>query len=144
MPHGKHFLFGLTGMVQGRLGWAGQEMQAIGPRIEEIMSETQWLSNADFDTIHYVMRFGAEKMHVVDCRKRSRYHELEVASQESMTSLHKVFLDRVALRRFLSQELKRVLAIVQSKYGLPENAPLFEYLESQATGSEPTDGMESR
>jgi hypothetical protein len=29
MPHGKAFLYGLCGTVQGRLGWAHQEIQVV-------------------------------------------------------------------------------------------------------------------
>lgn len=61
MPHGKSFLYGLSGTVKGRLGLAGEEMQTICPHVERIIASTNWLKDADFDTIHYVMRFGEEK-----------------------------------------------------------------------------------
>jgi Immunity protein 39 len=147
MPHGKNFLYGLCGTVQGRLGWAGEEMTAFCPRIEEIVSSTQWLNGADFDTIHYVMRFGHEKQSDVYCRRKPKYQELEVASQESMERLHDVFLNRELLRRFLAAEVKRVFEHIRFKYKLPENKTLFDFLALEAVSAEqgaPADAKKRR
>jgi hypothetical protein len=128
MPHGKSFLHGLSGTIPGRLGWAGQEMQAFCPQIEEIIRTSDWLRDHDFDTIHYVMRFGAEKLQRIECRKRTRYQELEVASVESMERLHRVFLDRPRLRAFLAAEVRRVLHHIADHYHLPRLTALDAFL----------------
>lgn len=143
MPHEKSFLYGLSGTVKGRLGFAGEEMQTICQHVERIIASTNWLKDADFDTIHYVMRFGEEKDTSIHCRKRPRYQELEVASQESMASLHKVFLDRTKLRRFLAVELIRVLDFVRTKHNLPANGLLFDFLEVYAGGAGQSDARTS-
>ena len=135
MSHGKSFLHGLSGTVQGRLGWAGQEMQAFCPQIEEIITASGWLRGQEFDTIHYVMQFGAEKLDPIECRKRQRYHELEVTSVESMATLHRVFLDRPRLRAFLATEVKRVLLHIAEKHGLPRLPALEVLLDQQIDGA---------
>ncbi len=126
--HGKSFLMGLVGTVQGRLGWASDESRKIVPEIEAIIRESKWLDSVDFDTIHYVMRFGAEAESKVHCRRNSKYQELEVASQVSMKDLHEVFLDREKLKVFLCVELSRVLTHIEAKYRLPELPKLNSYL----------------
>ena len=131
MPHGKSFLHGLSGIVQGRLGWAGEEMNEFCPQIETIITEADWLRDQEFDTIHYVMRFGSEKLDRIECRKRRRYQELEVASVESMETLHKVFLDRPTLRAFLATEVKRVMHFIAAKYQLPDLSTLEAHLDQQ-------------
>ena len=136
MPHGKSFLHGLSGVVQGRLGWAGQEMQAFCPQIEAIIMEADWLRGQEFDTIHYVMRFGAEKLDRIECRKRRQYQELELASVESMDALHQVFLDRPLLRAFLATEVRRVMHYVAEKYRLPRLPDLDVHLDQQIQLSE--------
>jgi hypothetical protein len=140
MPHGKSFLHGLSGIVQGRLGWAGQEMQAFCPQIEEIITASDWLRDQEFDTIHYVMRFGAEKLNRIECRKRRRYQELEVASVESMETLHRVCLDRPLLRAFLAVEVKRVMHHVAEKYQLPRLPDLDAHLDQQINQAEQVGG----
>ena len=136
MPHGKSFLYGLSGIVQGRLGWAGEEMQEFCPQIETIITEAEWLRNQGFDTIHYVVRFGSEKLERIECRKRRRYQELEVASVESMETLHKVFLDRPVLRAFLATEVKRVIDHIEAKYQLPTLPDLHAHLDQQIKEAE--------
>ena len=131
MPHGKSFLYGLSGIVQGRLGWAGEEMKEFCPQIEAIITEADWLRDQEFDTIHYVMRFGTEKLDRIECTKRRRYQELEVASVESMTTLHNVFLDRPVLRAFLATEVKRVMHYIAEKYRLSDLAALDAHLDQQ-------------
>ena len=131
MPHGKSFLHGLSGTVQGRLGWAGQEMQEFCPQIEEIITKADWLRGQEFDTIHYVMRFGAEKLDGIEYRNVRCYQELEVASVESMEALHKVFLDRPVLRAFLATEVKRVIQHIESRYQLPSLPELNSHLDQQ-------------
>jgi len=105
MPHGKTFLCGRAGTVQGRLAWADREMAEFCPVVEQIIKDTDWLQRSGFDTIHYVMRFGAERQLTIECRKRAKYQELEVSSQESMARLHDVLLDRRQLRCFLAAEV---------------------------------------
>jgi len=100
------------------------------------MTSTEWLSCASFDTVHYVMRFGQEGQSEVYCRRKPKYSELEVASQESMKRLHDVFLNRELLRRFLATEVKRVLEYVRIKYKLPENELLFAFLALEAGSAE--------
>ena len=136
MPHGKSFLYGLAGTVQGRLGWADQEIREFCPQIDNFISEANWLDGQDFDTIHYVMRFGSKKIDDIYCTKRSRYQELEVASVESMESLHKLFLDRPVLRSFLATEVKRVMKHLQNKYQLAPLPLLFGHLDEQITKAE--------
>ena len=129
--HGKHFLMGMVGTVQGRLGWADDETRKLAPDIERIVSEARWLDSVDFDTIHYVMRFGADKESKIHCRRNRKYQELEVASQVSMQELHDVFLDREKLRVFLCSELSRVFQYLEKKYKLPELPALLSYLEAE-------------
>jgi len=140
MPHGKSFLYGLSGIVQDRLGWAGEEMKEFCPQIETIITEADWLRDQEFDTIHYVMRFGSEKLNRIECRNRRRYQELEVASVESMEMLHKVFLDRPVLRAFLATEVKRVMDFIAAKYRLPELPPLDAHLDQQIKRAEHVSG----
>ena len=140
MPHGKSFLHGLSGIVQGRLGWAGVEMHAFCPQIDKIITEADWLRDQEFDTIHYVMRFGAEKLDRIECRIRRRYQELEVASVESMETLHEVFLDRPLMRAFLAAEVKRVLRHVEAKYHLPRLTDLEAHLDQQISRAEQVGG----
>lgn len=137
MPHGKSFLYGLSGIVQGRLGWAGEEMKKFCPQIESIITSADWLRDQEFDTIHYVMRFGNEKKEKIECRKKRKYQELEVASEESMKTLHTVFLDRPALRSFLATEVMRVMRHIQEKYGLLDIPELFDHLNQQINPAEP-------
>lgn len=85
----------------------------------------------DFDTIHYVMRFGAEAESKIYCRRNRKYQELEVASQVSMQDLHGVFLDREKLRVFLSTELSRVFQHLEKKYKLPSLPALQSYLGNE-------------
>jgi len=129
--HGKHFLMGLVGTVQGRLGWADDETRKLVPEIENIVREANWLESMDFDTIHYVMRFGAETESKIYCRRNRKYQELEVASQVSMQDLHDVFLDREKLRVFLCAELSRVFQYLEKKYKLPSLQALQSYLGMQ-------------
>ena len=136
MPHGKSFLYGLSGTIQGRLGWAGEEMQEFCPHIDTIITEANWLKAQDFDTIHYVMRFGLDKLDRIECRRRRCYQELEVASMESMQALHKVFLDRPVLRAFLATEVKRVVKHIEVKYELAELPVLYAYLDKQTKTAE--------
>ncbi len=136
MPHGKSFLYGLSGIVQGRLGWASQEMQAFCPQIEAIITQEDWLRDQEFDTIHYMMRFGSERLDRVECRRRRRHQELEVASVESMTTLHRVFLDRPLLRAFLATEVRRVIHHVADKYQLPRLPDLDAHLDLQIKQAE--------
>ncbi|MFO1484168.1 MAG: hypothetical protein U1F71_12490 [Verrucomicrobiaceae bacterium] len=126
MPHGKAFLYGLCGTVQGRLGWAHQEIQVVCRDLNSIMLSSQWLASADFDTIHYVMRFGAAAEDKILCRTRPKDQELEVTSQQAMADLHSVFLDRPKLRDFLAREVARVLIDVQSRFQLPLNQGLID------------------
>ena len=126
--HGKHFLMGLVGTVQGRLGWADDETRKLVPEIEKIVREENWLESVDFDTIHYVMRFGADAESKIYCRRNKKYQELEVASQVSMQDLHDVFLDRDKLRVFLCSELARVFQYLEKKYKLPSLPVLQSYL----------------
>ena len=126
--HGKHFLMGLIGTVQGRLGWADDETRKLVPEIEKIVREENWLESVDFDTIHYVMRFGADAESKIYCRRNKKYQELEVASQVSMQDLHDVFLDRDKLRVFLCSELARVFQYLEKKYKLPSLPVLQSYL----------------
>ena len=126
--HGKHFLMGLVGTIQGRLGWADDETRKLVPEIEKIVREANWLESVDFDTIHYVMRFGAEAESKIYCRRNRKYQELEVASQVSMQDLHDVFLDREKLRVFLYSELSRVFQYLEKKYKLPTLPKLQSYL----------------
>ena len=131
--HGKHFLMGLVGTVQGRLGWAREESIMLMDDIENIIRDAQWLQSADFDTIHYVMRFGADAESTIYCRRNRNYQELEVASQVSMQALHEVFLDRVKLRIFLCVELVRVFKHIELKYQLPALPTLFSYLNTKCS-----------
>ncbi len=126
--HGKHFLMGLAGTVQGRLGWAEDEARKLVPEIEARVREGRWLESADFDTIHYVMRFGAEAESAIFCRRNRKYQELEDASQVSMVELHDVFLDREKLRVFLCAELSRVFEYLETKYALPPLPALQAFL----------------
>jgi hypothetical protein len=130
MPHGKAFLYGLCGTVQGRLGWAHQEIQVVCHDLNSIMLSSHWLASADFDTIHYVMRFGAAAEDKIHYRKRPKDQELEVASQRAVSDLHSVFLDRPRLRDFLAREVVRVLAVVQIRFQLPFNQALVDCLLS--------------
>ena len=131
MTHGKSFLYGLSGIVQGRLGWAGEEMKEFCPQIESIITKADWLRDQEFDTIHYVMRFGSEKLDRIECTKRRRYQELEVASVESMEALHRVFLHRPLLRALLATEVKRVMHYLTEKYQLPRLPDLDTHLDQQ-------------
>lgn len=111
------------------------------------MTSTQWLSGANFDTVHCVMRFGQERQSEVYCRRKPKYQELEVASQESMERLHGVFLHRELLRRFLATEVKRVFEYIRVKYKLPENESLFAFLALEAGCAEqgaPADAKKRR
>lgn len=143
IPHGKSFLYGLSGIIQGRLGWAGQEMQEFCPQVEAIITETNWLRDQEFDTIHYVMRFGREKHDRIECRIRRRYNELEVASVESMAALHEVFLDRLVLRAFLAREVRRVMVHLEMKYELSKLPVLYAYLDQQINQAEQGGGGNS-
>jgi hypothetical protein len=127
--HGKHFLMGLVGTVQGRLGWAGDEARKLAPEIERLVSEARWLECVEFDTIHYIMRFGAEEESKISCRKKRKYQELEVASQVSMQELHEVFLNREKLNKLLCKELARVFQHLEKKYKLPHLPTLNSYFE---------------
>ena len=129
-PHGKSLLVGLAGTVQGRLGWAGDEIGKLVPRLEEIISNSAWLNAADFDTIHYVMRFGATAEDRIYCRRRPEYQELEVASQVQMSQLHEVFLNREKLRALLCNELLRMFEHLTRKYKLEPLPELTEMLSS--------------
>lgn len=140
MPHGKSFLYGLSGIVQGRLGWAGEEMKEFCPQIEHIITRTKWLKEQEFDTIHYIMRFGHEKKENIECRKRRRYQELEVSSEESMDALHEVFLDRPALRSLLGSEVKRVMKHIQGRYELSDLPELEAHLDNQIKQAEQGSG----
>ena len=126
--HGKHFLMGLVGTVQGRLGWADDEIRKLVPEIENIVRDANWLEPVDFDTIHYVMRFGEEAESKIYCRRNRKYQELEVASQVSMQELHDVFLHREKLRVFLCAELSRVFKHLEKKYKLPSLPVLRSFL----------------
>ena len=120
MPHGKSLLIGAVGTVQGRLGWAGQILGKLSAKYEMLINESTWLSGAPFSTVHYVVRFGAEAIDTVFISRISKkYDELPVASQMSMQELHDVFLDREQLQVFLEKELRKVLAAIGKKYGLP-------------------------
>ncbi|GAA5214794.1 hypothetical protein GCM10025776_08760 [Corallincola platygyrae] len=119
---------GLVGTVEGRLGWADDETRKLVPDIENIVAEANWLESVEFDTIHYVMRFGAETDSKIYCRINRKYQELEVASQVSMQDLHGVFLDREKLRLFLCAELYRVLQYLEKKYKLPSLPVLQSFL----------------
>ena len=130
--HGKHFLMGLVGTVQGRLGWADDETRKFVPDIERIISEAKWFDSVDFDTIHYVMRFGAEAESKIHCRRNRKYQELEIASQVSMQELHNVFLNREKLRSFLCAELVRVFEHIETKYKLPALPKLYSYFEAKS------------
>jgi hypothetical protein len=129
--HGKLFLMGLVGTVQGRLGWAGDETRKLVPEIERIISEARWLECVEFDTIHYIMRFGAEAESKINCRKKRKYQELEVASQVSMQELHEVFLNREKLNNFLCKELARVFQYLEIKYKLPSLPVLNSYFQAK-------------
>ena len=121
-------MMGLVGTVQGRLGWADDETRKLVSEIENIVRGANWLESVDFDTIHYVMRFGAEAESKIYCRRNNKYQELEVASQVSMEELHNVFLDREKLRVFLCSELYRVFQYLEKKYKLPSLPALQSYL----------------
>jgi len=82
------------------------------------------------------MRFGKEKKEKVECRKRRRYQELEVNSEESMAALHRIFLDRPVLRAFLATEVRRVMKHIMDKYSLPELPELFLHLDHQIQNAE--------
>ena len=128
LSHGKSFLIGLVGTTQGRLGWATDEVRRLTPEIEKIVSNARWLDSVDFDTVHYVMRFGESAEPTIHCRQNRKHDELEVASDVSMKELHDVFLDRRELRRFLCRELQRVFEHLRIKYRLepiPELDDLF-------------------
>jgi hypothetical protein len=126
IAHGNAFLYGLCGTVQGRLGWAHQEIQVVCRDLNSIMLSSEWLASADFDTIHYVMRFGSAAEDKIHYRERRKDQELEVASQRAMADLHSVFLDRPRLRDFLAREVARVLIDVQSRFELPPNLGLMD------------------
>lgn len=130
LAHGKSFLMGLVGTTQGRLGWAGDEAQKLMPEIEKIISEAEWLASEDFDTIHYVMRFGVSAQERIPCRRNRKDDELEVASEVAMEALHRVFLDRRELRRFLCRELQRVFDHLEGKYRLEPLPKLKDFLEA--------------
>jgi len=119
MSHGKAFLMGATGTVQGRLGWASDTVRDIFHEYEPVLTESDWLRGQDFSCVHYVVRFGGERVEKIETRKLKKYNELSVASQLSMTDLHDVFLDRQKLREFIENEVIRVLRHVKDKYGLP-------------------------
>jgi hypothetical protein len=129
--HGKHFLMGLVGTVQGRLGCAGYETRKLVPEIERIVSEARWLECVEFDTIHYIMRFGAEAESNISFRRKRKYQELEVASQVSMQELHEVFLNSEKLNKFLCKELARVFQHLETKYKLPPLPALNAYFEEK-------------
>ena len=131
--HGKTFLYGLVGTVQGRLGWAHAEFNKLCPEIETIIQEANWLKAAPFDTIHYILRFGATAESTIHCRNIKKYQELEVASQLSMRDLHEVLLSRPDIRLLLCRELERVFSWLQQKYSLPEMPRLYSYLRRAAT-----------
>ncbi|NJA08199.1 hypothetical protein HC024_21050 [Methylococcaceae bacterium WWC4] len=105
-------------------------MGKLVPRLEEIISNSAWLDAADFDTIHYVMRFGATAEDRIYCRRRPEYQELEVASQVQMSQLHEVFLNREKLRAFLCNELLRVFEHLARKYKLEPLPELTGMLNS--------------
>jgi hypothetical protein len=128
-PHGKTFLFGLVGVVQGRLGWADDEARKLTPEINAIIRDSCWLINSEFDTIHYVMRFGASFEERIHCRYLSKYQELAVASQLSMSDLHEVILSRPGIRVLLCTELARVFRFLQLEYSLPPIPPLYQWLQ---------------
>jgi hypothetical protein len=93
------------------------------------------------------MRFGPERKSEINCRRKPKYQELEVASQESMERLHEVFLNRELLRRFLAAEVKRMLEYIRVKYKLPENEALFDFLALEAGNAEqgaPADAKKRR
>ncbi len=129
--HGKHFLMGLVGTVQGRLGWASDETRKLVPDIDRIIKDAQWLESVDFDTIHYVIRVGAASESKIHCRRNLKYQELEVASQVSMQELHEVFLIREQLKIFLCKEIFRVFQHLESTYRLPALPALDLYFEAK-------------
>lgn len=138
--HGKSFLLGLVGTFKGRLGWAQEELVALVPAINSTIANAHWLSSVDFDTIHYVMRFGASAEQTISCRHSRKHDELEVASQVAMQDLHDVFLDRVTLRVFLCTELLRVFDYVQAKYSLAPLPQLTELLTSRIVAQKTAQG----
>ncbi|MAL98310.1 MAG: hypothetical protein CL583_07635 [Alteromonadaceae bacterium] len=119
MSHGKALLIGAVGTVQGRLGWAHQTIKQIFDDYEPVLTSSDWLKEQEFECVHYVMRFGAEKKEKIEIRKINKYKELPVASQLSMDDLHEVFLNKPKLREFLEQEVRRVLFHVKDKFHLP-------------------------
>ena len=127
--HGKSFLFGLVGTVQGRLGWAHGEAVNLGREIEAVISEAKWLALAPFDTIHYVLRFGAKSDAAIHCRHVKKRQEVEVASQLSMAELHEVLLNRPQIRAIICRELERVFLWIQQRYSLPDIPQLFSRLQ---------------
>jgi len=118
MSHGKAFLLGGVGTVQGRLGWAHETLKQIFDEYEPLITSTNWVSGQDFECINYVVRFGPEKLDKIEIRKPNKYGELPVASQLSMEELHEVFLNKPKLRDFIETEVKRVLLYLKEKYNL--------------------------
>jgi hypothetical protein len=118
MSHGKAFLMGAVGTVQGRLGWGHQTIKQLFDEYEPIITKSNWCQGQEFNCIHYVMRFGSEPLDKIEILKVNKYKELPVASQLSMEELHNVFLDKPKLREYLEKELKRVLVHLKEKYNL--------------------------
>jgi len=112
MKHGKAFLIGAVGTVQGRLGWAHQTIKQIFDEYEPILTESNWLGGQNFDCVHYVIRFGPESKEKIEVGRINKHKELPVASQLSMPELHEVFLNKPQLRDFIEAEVKRVLDYV--------------------------------
>jgi hypothetical protein len=118
MNHGKVLLMGVTGTVQGRLGWAHDTILDIFNEYEPIITKCDWLCDQKFSCVHYVIRFGADRIEKIEMRKSRKYSELTVASQLSMSELHEVFLNRPVLHEYIENEVRRVLRHIKSKYGL--------------------------
>jgi len=110
---------GAVGTAQGRLGWAHQTIKQIFDEYEPLITASGWASSQQFDCIHYIIRFGPERLEKIEIRKPNKYGELPVASQLSMEELHEVFLNKPKLREFIEAEVKRVLIYLKDKYSLP-------------------------
>ena len=122
MPHGKAFLLGACGTVQGRLGrWFNPTLTEVCNELDAVLKRHGWLDRAnDFDTIHPVIRFGERDEEEVEFGRVSTQHaELPTASVRSMGGLHEVYLDRDALRDYLQAEVRRSLGIIGNRLGLP-------------------------
>ena len=111
-------LIGGSGLIRGRVRNFGRALAELSYEIGDEIKAKSLLTNAPFDCISMIVRYGHEALKCPEVGRINSHRELEVSVQASLAELQAAAGDVPKLKLTIEPYVRRAISAVAEKFEL--------------------------